>query len=75
MSSDVLEYLDAAVGFSYIQESAVGAACSSVCSSGCSSQFEQRASALGLGRVLSLALESGSLYLPKHIYCLVMASF
>ena len=69
----MLEYLDAAVGFSYIQESAVGAA--AVCSSGCSSQFEQRASALGLGRVLSLALESGSLHLPKHIYCLVMTTF
>ena len=67
--NDVLEYFDAAVGFSYIQESAVCAAVDAAVS------LEQRASALCLGRALSLALESGSLHLPKHIYCLVMTSF
>ena len=69
----MLEYLDAAVGFSYIQESAVGAAVFEAVDATVS--FEQRASALCLGMVLSLALESGSLHLPKHTYCLVMTSF
>ena len=72
MSSDVLEYLDAAVGFSYIQESAVGAAVCAAVDAAVS--FEQRASALCLGRVLSLALESGSPHLPQHIHFLVVTS-
>ena len=62
-----------------------------VCSNGCSMQqwvqhaavcaamgaavsSEQRA-VICMGRVLALALESGSLHLPKHIYCLVMTLF
>ena len=52
--SDVLEYLDAAVGFSYIQESAVGAAVCAAVDAAVS--FEQRASALCLGRVLVLIM-------------------